>query len=175
MQDTPNPTESHKTVFVLLGIVVLAVILVVVLMFASKQKQQPVATNEKPAAQQKEAIVKTEVDPAKTPEKFPLDVPIEAGAKITQNYNATAVDGRFQATRTFETAKSLDANLKIYTDFLKANGWKIQATVDQPTFKMVMGTKDQSQLQISMSENSVSKTKTVDISLTDISKVNTTK
>ncbi len=97
---------------------------------------------------------------------FPEDVPIENGAKITQNYNATSPDGRFQATRTFETTKTLDENFKIYLGYFEKNNWEINASLDQENYKMIYAYKDRGFMQISMSSNAVSGIKVVDISFT---------
>lgn len=115
--------------------------------------------------QPKEAIVqKTNIDFSKLPAKFPTNIPIETGAKTTQNYNATTPAGLFQATRTFETKQTLAANLTLYTDFLKKDGWKIKGTTDNPTYKMVMGAKGKQSLLITINEMQTTKIKTVSIS-----------
>ncbi len=119
----------------------------------------------------KEVVTKKNIPVEQTPDKFPKDVPIEDGAVITQNYNATAVDGRFQATRTFETTKTLDANYKIYQDYMKNNDWEVKANVNTENYKMLLGVNGTAQLQVSINENSVTKVKTVDISLTDTADV----
>ncbi len=113
-------------------------------------------------------VVKKNVDVNQIPVKFPTDIPIEAGAKITQNYNATAPDGRFQATRVFETKATLADNLTLYKAYLVKAGYKIQSMIDQPTLKMVYGTKDNGNLQVSIDENSQSHIKTVNISYTEM-------
>lgn len=115
------------------------------------------------------SVVKTQQVPeTQLPEKFPINLPLEDGAVITQNYNATAEDGRFQATRAFETKKSLVENLNLYSKYLKANGWTIDSTVDQPTYKVVSGSKGIQALQISISENAVNQARTVSISMTEL-------
>lgn len=115
-------------------------------------------------------IEKTIVDSAELPELFPKDIPIEKDAKITQNYNATSPDGRFQATRAFETKKTLDENLKIYQDYFKKNKWEVQSTLDtDANYKMIFAVKLPYQVQISMNKNTTTGVKTVDISLTKLS------
>ncbi len=158
-----NYQESIKRILV--GLVILVVIsgvVALVVFFVRKNKPQPNATNTKVES----PIKKTEVSSDKLPDKFPANLPIEAGANISQNYNANANDGRFQATRAFETKETLAKNLTIYTEYLKTNGWTIGSSVDQPAYKMVSGSKGKQQLQISMSENSGTKVKTVSMSLT---------
>ncbi len=111
-------------------------------------------------------VEKREIDATKLPESFPKDIPIEQGATVTQNYNAISAGGRFQATRVFETTKSLDANIKIYQDYFKANKWTINAFVDQENYKMILATKDNFQIQVSINHNIISGINTVDISFT---------
>lgn len=151
--------KQHRKLISILCFIILIVILFVVsykavdkIRDANKIKEIQVTT--------------TPVDPKKLPEGFLSSVPIEKGAKITQNYNAVSEDGRVQATRTFETKKSLIENFKIYEDYLKNNDWQIDSTVDQTSFKMLFGKKDGSTLQISMSENSLTKIRSVNISFT---------
>ncbi len=113
-------------------------------------------------------ITTSEVDFAKAPQKFPADIPIESGAKITQNYNATTADGHLQATRVFETKKSLEDNFKIYTNYLTKAGYEVKSTVDQTNYKMVYGIKDNSTIQVSIDENSQLNVKTVNISYIEV-------
>lgn len=112
-------------------------------------------------------VEKTNVDFSMAPQKFPANVPIESGARITQNYNSTSADGRFQATRAFETKVTLSENLKIYSEFLKSDGWKVDATTDEANYKMVFGAKGKSTLLISIDENKANSMKTVSITYTE--------
>jgi hypothetical protein len=119
------------------------------------------------ASEKPKEVTKTEVPVDKAPEKFPSDMPIEAGSAILQNYNATAPDGRFQATRVFETKESLATNLTIYRNYLTKSGYEIKSTIDQPNYKMVYGTKGNASIQVSIDQNTVSNIKTVSISYTE--------
>ena len=113
-------------------------------------------------------VEKNKVSDSRLPEKFPTNLPTEPNAVVTQNYNAVADDGRFQATRTYETTKTLPENLTIYRQYLNSNGWDIESTVDQPTYKKISGKKGIQKLQVSISENETTKVKTVSISLTEL-------
>lgn len=106
-------------------------------------------------------VKKTNIDFSKFPEKFPSNVPIEAGSEITQNYNATTPDGRLQATRSFITKKSLVENIDLYTNFLKKDGWKTSVSNNDPAFMKVTGSKEGQKLIIAVDENRTSKKKTV--------------
>lgn len=158
--------QSKKFVVVILVIAIAAIIasLVYAMMVRKNAGQSGTKDENKDQIQ----IVKKEVDKAKAPEKFPSDIPIEAGAVITQNYNATAPDGRFQATRVFETKKTLAENLTIYKDYLEEDNWKVASTVNLENYKMVFGSKGKAQLQVSIDQNSESKVKTVSISYTEL-------
>jgi hypothetical protein len=61
------------------------------------------------------------------PSSFPVNVPMEAGASVASNFNSSAANGQIQATRSFESKKSVDANFAIYDSFLssKTGGWTI--------------------------------------------------
>lgn len=165
--------NNSSTKNIIIGLIILAVIVAAVVIGSAKlgkrspapitQNQTDTTTGEAPKFDKKT------VDSSKLPDKFPADIPSEQGAQILTNYNGSTPDGSTQATRSFVTAKTLAENLKIYTDYMKAKGWAVKATVNDETSKMVMGTKGDQQLQVTMSENSSSKEKTVTISLTQLS------
>lgn len=165
-----NSTDQvdHNQVFKLLVVVAaLFCLLFVAYILSNKSKQRQQVEQPQLAAPEK-----TNVDYSKLPEKFPASIPIESGAKITQNFNASSPDGNFQSTRAFETKETLAANLKLYTEFLKKDGWEIKATIDKPDLKMVFGQKDTEGIQVTMNENSITKKKTVSISYSTNSSVN---
>ena len=148
-------------------VIIIAVVAVLVIAaavyFQSKSRRSNIRSD-------KQAVetVKTNVDFAKLPSKFPEDIPMENGAKITQNYNATTPDGKFQATRTFQTTQSLDANLALYTQFMQQNGWVVSTTVNEPATKMVYGEKYGKALTVAISENKLSQIKTVSITYNEL-------
>ncbi len=151
---------DHAQLFKLLVLIVaLLALLFVAYKLSEKSKHDEVAREP-----QLPQVEKTNVDFSELPEKFPTDIPMEAGVRITQNYNSLTPEGQFQATRVFETSKSLDATIKVYTDFLNNNDWKITATLDQPNLKMVMGSKDGASIQVTVNQNTINDTKTVSIS-----------
>lgn len=145
-------------------VVVLVLFVAVAIGLFLKQKVSNKLFDQSKTDEAKVKITKTHVDFSKTPEKFPENVPIESTAKLTQNYNSTTSEGHFQATRTFETQSTLEENFKLYTDFLKIDGWDIRANTDTPTYKMLLGIKGSQSLQITIDENMGSLIKTVSIS-----------
>ena len=82
----------------------------------------PPVTTEKP---EKTEVAKKEVPDTQLPEGFPINLPIESGAQITQNFTVTTPDGRTQSTRGYVSTKSLADSYKTFTDYLKKEGWII--------------------------------------------------
>ncbi len=111
-------------------------------------------------------VDKQEVDAAKLPDRFPSSLPLEPGAMIIQNYNATAANGMYQATRAFVTSKTLAENFRVYGDYLKKDGWTMVNTVNQENFKVLSAAKGKESLQVTMNEYSSNHRKTVEISYT---------
>ena len=114
------------------------------------------------------AVEKANVDFTRLPSRFPTDLPIEPDAKTTQNYNSTTADGHFQATRAYESNKSLDESFNIYSKYLKEKGWTIAATTEEPDYKMVLGKKGKENIQVSIGENLSKQIKTVTITYSEI-------
>jgi hypothetical protein len=165
-QETKKPatilTDAQK--IIIKRIIILAVLVAVVLIIlklADKSKNTTVP----------ELVVdKTPVSQDKLPDKFPAGLPVEKDAKIVENFNASEKAGRFQATRSFVTNKSLDENVAIYKNWLITNGWTVTSTMDQPTYKMIAGSKGTDQLQASIDENAITKVKTVTLNFTQVQK-----
>ena len=120
-----------------------------------------------PSSQQQatESPVISQVDTSKLPDSFPTDIPLESGAKVEQNYNAS-VSGKIQATRIFVSAKSLSENFTLYKTWLTKNGWKIDATLDQPSLKVLVASKGSEMINITINANQQTKENTVNISYT---------
>ncbi len=161
-----NFMHSKKLLWVFAVIGGLAVLVMLVALVWLKQQDS--GTDVKPAELKLE---KQDVPTTRLPDKLPADIPQEPGAKVTQNYTATTNDGRLQSTRVFETAKTLDENVKIYTDYLKKNGWTIGAGADLKDVKAISASKGDLALQITIAQNNVNQIKTVNISLTQAAPV----
>ena len=158
-------------------IIILIVVLAVtagVALWASRGQKSTSKQSQKTGQQSEEQqpappplkVTKSEVDASKLPSQFPANIPIESGAKITQNYNASAENGLYQATRAFESAKTLDENFKLYSDFVQRDGWKLLTGLNQDKLKVIAAQKDKANLQITMSVNSQSGKNIVEISYT---------
>jgi hypothetical protein len=69
------------------------------------------------------------------------------------------------STRQFISKKTLAENYKIYTAYLKKEGWKIEAALDQETVKSIFATKgERTSITITMNQNATTAESTVDIS-----------
>ena len=161
----PGSGLTNNQLLKILVVVAVLFLLLYVAIQINTFKNDKLATQPLPAQ-----VQKTNVDFDKVPEKFPTNIPIESGARLTQNYNAVTPEGAFQATRTFVTEKSLTENIDFYTDFLSKDGWKTNLSADQANFKMISGAKDGKKINISADENKISKIKTVTISYTETGK-----
>ncbi len=123
---------NNKALYILLGVLVLAVIVWVALSRngakAPEPKGQTGQTQQKPAKEQPKAVPVTSVPKDKLPEQFPSGITLEAGAEVTLNYNATNSAGNFQASREFISKKSASENFALYQKILKNDGWTITST-----------------------------------------------
>ena len=100
------------------------------------------------------------------PKEFPREIPIEAGAVIVSNYNATAPDGRLQASRVFASAKTVQANFDLYKSWLPKNGWTLSDEDDglNPDRKSLLAQKGVGVLNISIVKSITGAVSVVDIS-----------
>jgi len=156
-----NFLASHKTIWIFVAVGALAVSATIAAYYGQSQNRLSAVKQKTP--QPKFEVTRQEVDPSKLPDKFPADFPTEAGATVTQNYQATTPDGREQSTRTFQTAKSLDDNLKIYQDYFKKNGWTINSTQTGDNYRSILATKNGVLIQVAIDENPSTHIKTVNI------------
>lgn len=163
-QQNQNVGGNKKLRNILSIILVVLIIALSVWVYVFYSNTQEVAQEEP-----KSEVAIEQVSPDKLPEKFPADIPLESGAKIMQNYNATAPDGRVQATRTFESKKTLDENFEIYKTAFSKNDWVISNTVeDQSNVKAIFASKDNDSVrgQVIIRENAPTQTRIVDVSIT---------
>ncbi len=123
---------KNKYIWIILG--VLAVVLVVVLVL-NKNRTAPASKNTSPSGQSqpeaKNEVKSVPIETVKTtalPQEFPSDIPLETGAEVTLNYNATNAQGQYQASREFISKKTIAENYALYQQVLKSKGWTIIST-----------------------------------------------
>lgn len=150
-----------KILMVLAGIVVIAVAVVVIMKAMKNSENQP-------EPERSLEVSKTSLSADKFPSYLPQNLPLEKDAKILKNEDSTTNDGRKQSTRSYETKKTQADNLRIFTQYMKTNGWAISATVDNAEYKMVTGRKGNERLHVQMNTDPETKAYTVTIALTQV-------
>lgn len=140
---------------IIISVVAVIAIAGLVLVFKSQAPKTlapaPVAVenaNKEAVVQPPIAVPQTNVDVAKLPERFPSDVPLEAGAEVTSNYTAVNAKGLYQSTREFVSKKTLAENFALYQSALKQAGWTITQSIDDAAQKVILATKSGSSLTI---------------------------
>jgi hypothetical protein len=90
------------------------------------------------------------IDESQLPERFPSDIPIEAGAETTLNYNTINSAGQFQASREFISKLSAEQNFNFYQQSLINTGWHLKQTLDDIAHgqKLIFAEKDGNELNI---------------------------
>lgn len=156
-----NGMDEKKLLNLIIGGVVIIALIVLVAwyVFPSKPAQKgPVKPVNKI-----ENIKSTEL-----PKGVPSDLPLEKDAKVLSNYNATSPDGtKVQATRSFESAKTAQANFDLYKDYLAKNKWTILGEVNDPAKSKslaIFAKKGEGILNITIAPGSTGKTSIVDLS-----------
>lgn len=86
------------------------------------------------------------------PDDFPTDIPVEKGVKVEQSYSLNYV-GQKQLTIVFQSTKTVKENYSLYTDFLNKQNWSISNKYESAKISSLYGTKDSSDINITISEN----------------------
>lgn len=163
----PNKSASRGYYLILIVALVLLVASIVYLWHVRTHTDvttQSVAQRTPESA--KVSVVRTEVDTRELPKDFPQDLPLEANAVVTQNYTAVVNNSTQQASRTYESSKSLADNYKLYQTYLQDHDWLLVSQVEQNGYDSLTGLKDGKTIQILISENSGTKVIVVDLSIT---------
>lgn len=152
-----------KNKILITSLVVLAVVAVGYLIFSNSNNQianesiQPPeqspapdqAKDQSPAQPEENQVKIQEVAKNELPKDFPSDIPLEAGAEITLNFNTIIPTGELQATREFISAKTVTENLVLYKKILTENGWNITSTNEKSTVgSLIFADKGKNRLNI---------------------------
>jgi len=158
--------ESKRSIYITAGVVLAA--LAVLVLILSVKKNNTADQADKQDQQTEVKVVQKDIDPKIVPPKIPQDIPLESDATVIQNHILEATDGKTQSVRVFKTEKPLAENYKLYTDYFKANGYTIQSFVDDLKSKMINAVKGDTRVQVTLNESTVDKSRTVDITVTDV-------
>lgn len=154
-----NIMDNKKTIWIFTAIGVLVIIVVAIATVIKLSK--------KPTDKVTNINVETkEIDPKELPEKFPKELPLEAGATVIVNNNISSDVGHFSGTRRFESKKSLSENFDLYKNFFEKNGWEILNTVDTENLKIINAKKDGTTTRVDINRNTVTNIITVDLTVT---------
>jgi hypothetical protein len=162
-----NFTSSKKVLwfFLAIGIIAIVVILIAGLVYRNRTPGNGgLAGTNQPAP--KLDVQQTKVPNDKLPDKFPASLPIEQNAKVIDNFNSTASNGNFQATRQYESAKSPADNYKTFEAFFKKDGWTTLSAANTATDRNITVQKDKTIIQALFFTNTVSKASVAKISVT---------
>src|ERR1700733_646975 len=150
MTDTPVPVSPHRVTWILALIIIVAIFALAFLYFVHKRAIVPTVTTPAPLLK----VNKIALAPSQVPQQFPPELlPLEQGATLTENFNASTADGRFQATRAYQTQQSLPEVITAYQSVLTKNSWVIQSTLDQPTLEVLIANKGSLQVLIAANQN----------------------
>lgn len=149
-----------KRLLLVLAIIVL-IVAVLAYYFASKK---PLGQD---GGNQMSPVTVKEVSKTIAPAGLPENMPIEAGSKILQNYEATAKQGNIQGTRKLTTNKSIPEAVKVYTDFFSKLSWKVVEEKQDESYSTVLMKRNKSTLLIVVRKDSAAGTNVVEITLTE--------
>jgi hypothetical protein len=133
-------------------VLVVAVIVALLIWFMGGSKKTSVPANPGTQAtttvEAPKGVSQTDVDPSKLPDRFPADVPLEAGAQVTANYTAVNAAGMFQSTREFISKKSILDNYELYQAALEKAGWKITSVTGDAGQRIILAAKGENKLTV---------------------------
>lgn len=153
--------EIDKRRVTLIGLIFLTIIIVGVFSYLNDKKKPEVET------QQGTGTKIEELNPTSLPANMPLDLPIEPGTEVLENYQATSKDGRIQNTRRFTTKNTPDVAVKIYTNFFTKNAWKVANLKLEPGSANAILRRNDSSLTINVKRDSRVNSNVVEITITE--------
>lgn len=115
-------------------------------------------------------ISKTDVPVNQLPENFPVDIPLEKGTKVVQNYNSVHNDGTVEATREFRTSSSWDEVKKTYSDYMEQAGYSIDSIIEGDSLKALQGNNGSSYMFVSYLMKTQPQENFITISYSEINK-----
>ena len=86
-----------------------------------------------------------------------------AGLRECLNFLSHERGAPHQATRVFDTTRSLDDANAIYQNYCTRNGWTISATTSSDNFRAFVASKDGAQLQISIDQDTNTQQKSISL------------
>ena len=142
---------AHKREWIILSLLAVSVLVFATVLITSRQRALD------PGAQQG---IASDPSPTNTPEKtefgsvvapdFPTDIPLEAGAQISQSYSLDYT-GQRQLTIVFTSTQTVQENYALYADFLKQHDWTLVNQHESETLSFLYATKEQNAINVTLS------------------------
>ena len=136
---TMSLLKERKTFIPLILLALAALLLVITLLLRHPRSPEPNRTD----------------FAASTPTHFPTNIPVEAGAPLSQSYSLDYA-GRAQLSIVFPSTKTLKENYTRYTDFLTKDSWTIVNKYESKTVSSLYGKKEGSEINITLTQGQVS-------------------
>lgn len=105
------------------------------------------------------------------PANFPTDIPIEVDAQVEQSYGLNEQTGEEQLTFVFLSRKSVEENYDLYLAFLKGADWDVLNMHEDPALSALYGTKEQYDINVTISEYSSSGIAASQVSISVLKKI----
>lgn len=168
-----SPKDNHpfrkRFIYLAVLLVFLTGALLIIIKFWYKTpaiSPSVVVEGNKPPIQSSNPLKQVEIDKNKLPAKFPIDLPIETGVEVVQNYEVPKPEGGFQqSTRSYLSNKNLTELETVYTQYFKQNGWKQVSRLEQTGYRVMSVTKDDLLIQVSFTLEPLKNQSIVEITL----------
>jgi len=159
--------------FVLIAIILIATAGFGIYFFQKNKKvtsAPPTQNIEQPAVKESQPPAPQKTDfGTSVPTGFPTDIPIEKGAKFQQSYSLN-YDSQKQLSIFFLSAKTVKENYALYTNFLKKQNWNILNTYDNPAVSSLYGTKENNDINVTISQSASNTSAKSQVSLSVLQK-----
>lgn len=162
-----NGVTMNQAFKLVVVVAALLALLYVTILLSNKSQQRAVTVQQNTSQELPKAIVKESIDEQILPSLFPQDIPIEAGAEVVENSRVFAEGGMKQATRTFESKKTMTNNYNLYLSYLQNNDWVVVNQKNDTEQKLLRGKKGYQTLLITMDPNLSKETTTVILTITE--------
>lgn len=166
--DISQSNSKFKSIYLVLAVLITASLAVGFINYKKSHHLKPLSNQQAKELEAKISQPKVSlVNDQKIPKAFPANIPTgSAEDKVIANYESVSPDGTVQATREFESSKSISDNLTLYSNFFKKSGWDIYSSNNQGDSNSITAAKDLTTVQVLLFTNSESKKSSVKISAT---------
>ena len=163
---------THKKELTLVVVLIaIAFIYIYIYFNLSSLDQSPVIN----PPQEVTTSVETTTEPKKTefgttvPEDFPTNIPLPEGVAMTQSYSLEYPDQK-QLTAVFVSQATVKQNYDLYKNFLEKENWILTNTHESESISSLYGTKDNSDMNITITASETEPTTSSNVSISVLKK-----